>query len=747
MDREQLLKRVVFETVTGSRAYGTYTETSDYDSVGVMVAQKDILYGFTGFEQQTLKDLPGEDRTIYEVRKVLRLIADANPNMMDLLWTPDHCIITMTPYWESVCEKRDLFLSKRIRYTFSGYAIAQLERIKVHRKFLLHPPTSVPTREGYGLPEQPIFPTSQLKAVCYAAMQFIAEEEKPNFIQELDSIYGDYIIPLLSNFLRPEEQDVAKEWLQMGIKAQAKAFGSLGTKYIRDEYIEMAQKEVEFYNASREWARYMDWKKHRNKLRAPLEEKYGFDCYSEDTEFLTYNGWKKFDDISESDTLATVRLEDKKQYKLCTKSLTGKSFTAKQYIKPYGIEYQPYLERFDGLYNGIMYNFVGNHTDIMVTPNHRMLFRPVGKNTHTEGAFILEEATLLPNYFDFLRTVTLQKRIFKSPLQLTDIPLKDTEYMSLMGWYLSEGSVGKRQNKSGSKIKSIRISQKEYGRLHKALYQFHKKAKISNNLYVYPRKPNSFNSKSINEVVLIITERAVVEKIHAECGELKNKRIPRWVFKAQKRLKEILFDSMVLGDGTIRNTSYKSIIYYTSLKNLADDVQELALSCGWETSLYGPYHRKEGGYERDIYHVHVNKNVTQFDRFQRSTNLHKINVKNQRIVCFSVKNGTLITRRKGHIAIQGNCKHASHLKRLLDMGEEILKTGKVNVDRTGIDAEELRAIRNGAWTYEQIEDYAKKKDKEFDELYQTTLLPKEPNLPAIDKLCIQLVDKYLQDNG
>lgn len=45
-------------------------------------------------------------------------------------------------------------------------------------------------------------------------------------------------------------------------------------------------------------------------------------------------------------------------------------------------------------------------------------------------------------------------------------------------------------------------------------------------------------------------------------------------------------------------------------------------------------------------------------------------------------------------------KHALHLVRLLRMGHEILTTGKVNVRRD--DAEELLAIRNGRYSYDEL---------------------------------------------
>src|SRR5690606_7052786 len=53
-------------------------------------------------------------------------------------------------------------------------------------------------------------------------------------------------------------------------------------------------------------------------------------------------------------------------------------------------------------------------------------------------------------------------------------------------------------------------------------------------------------------------------------------------------------------------------------------------------------------------------------------------------------------------------KHASHLVRLLRMAREILTPGNIHVERQ--DADELLAIRAGAWTYEQIIEFAELED-------------------------------------
>jgi hypothetical protein len=87
-------------------------------------------------------------------------------------------------------------------------------------------------------------------------------------------------------------------------------------------------------------------------------------------------------------------------------------------------------------------------------------------------------------------------------------------------------------------------------------------------------------------------------------------------------------------------------------------------------------------------------------------------------------------------------KHAYHLVRLIRMCREILTTGKVIVKRP--DREELLAIRNGAWNYDQLIEFAEREELELNSLYTTSnILPKVPDKDKIDKLCIELVEKSL----
>jgi predicted nucleotidyltransferase len=81
-------------------------------------------------------------------------------------------------------------------------------------------------------------------------------------------------------------------------------------------------------------------------------------------------------------------------------------------------------------------------------------------------------------------------------------------------------------------------------------------------------------------------------------------------------------------------------------------------------------------------------------------------------------------------------KHAMHLVRLMRMCREILTEGIVRVRRP--DAEELLSIRDGAWTYDQLIEWAKTQNTEMIEIARTSKLKKNADRKALDRLCRKL---------
>lgn len=83
-------------------------------------------------------------------------------------------------------------------------------------------------------------------------------------------------------------------------------------------------------------------------------------------------------------------------------------------------------------------------------------------------------------------------------------------------------------------------------------------------------------------------------------------------------------------------------------------------------------------------------------------------------------------------------KNMMHCVRLLTMGIEIAKTGKVNVDRTNIDREFLLNIRLGNTTYDEIISYAEKKQAELNEVIKTCTLPETVDMNEVNSILIKL---------
>lgn len=88
-------------------------------------------------------------------------------------------------------------------------------------------------------------------------------------------------------------------------------------------------------------------------------------------------------------------------------------------------------------------------------------------------------------------------------------------------------------------------------------------------------------------------------------------------------------------------------------------------------------------------------------------------------------------------------KGAMHLVRLLRTGVEVLSTGQVWVWRGDRDAEELAAIRAGAWTWEALEAWALDTIRALEAAVPRSPLPEAPDVHAIERATLSLLDLAL----
>ena len=119
-------QNIIFKTLVGSQAYGTSTPQSDFDYKGVYMQSTDELVGF-GYKEQI--DVT-KDECYYELRRFMQLLQSANPTVLEMLFVPEHCVIHQSPVWKSLWDNRHIFLTKKCKDSFGGYAVAQIKRAR-----------------------------------------------------------------------------------------------------------------------------------------------------------------------------------------------------------------------------------------------------------------------------------------------------------------------------------------------------------------------------------------------------------------------------------------------------------------------------------------------------------------------------------------------------------------------------------------------------------------------------------------
>lgn len=127
-------KLLLLECISGSRAYGLETAKSDRDIKGVFYLPKDQFYGLNYIAQVNNES---NDEMYYELGRFVELLVKNNPNMLELLATTGTDVLYKHPLMEHLPVA--LFLSKRCKDTFAGYALTQIKKARSYKKKVVNP--------------------------------------------------------------------------------------------------------------------------------------------------------------------------------------------------------------------------------------------------------------------------------------------------------------------------------------------------------------------------------------------------------------------------------------------------------------------------------------------------------------------------------------------------------------------------------------------------------------------------------
>lgn len=285
-------QNLIFLALGGSQAYGLATEKSDLDLKGIAIPPKPVLFGaYQDFEQAEndptlIEFLNDEDRAIvarcgkkpesavYSLRKFFRLAADCNPNIIECLWVDERDIrLKRAPFAEALLKNRGLFLSKKAKFTFSGYAFSQIKRINTHRKWLLDPPRRRPERADYGLAEISAPQFDEAEALIRGEVERWAFHDL-NLSPEIQYEIRGKIREQLAWTLAALRLGHDAERLVDDDSVRAAAMAKVG---FDDNLMDVIRREHQYRRELAHFKQYETWKRERNAERAALEAKFGYD--------------------------------------------------------------------------------------------------------------------------------------------------------------------------------------------------------------------------------------------------------------------------------------------------------------------------------------------------------------------------------------------------------------------------------------------------------------------------------------
>lgn len=266
--------------LAGSHAYGTSTPESDIDIRGIFCAPEEYIR--TPF--YTVKEIDvaeEEDTKLFELTNFMKLYLDMNPNIVETMWVDEEHIEYQSEAYKHLRGFNQDLLSKKAAFTFSGYAISQLKRIKGHNKWINKPQPVEPPRQTDFVSLVHNFTGNKLFKI---SMDQIRDGYR--LIHFGGDIYGVYQADGYQTYDAQFTLNTNSDGDLDGFYTKNQSFKEKMAGYIIDDPnfgirrlpLFLVKFNRDQYKQQKEIHRnYWNWKKNRNDKRSALEEKHGYD--------------------------------------------------------------------------------------------------------------------------------------------------------------------------------------------------------------------------------------------------------------------------------------------------------------------------------------------------------------------------------------------------------------------------------------------------------------------------------------
>ena len=368
-------------------------------------------------------------------------------------------------------------------------------------------------------------------------------------------------------------------------------------------------------------------------------------CHDSQTECLTSSGWVSHDKITDDTLIA------------CYDKPSGKIV----YRKPSKIHRRHY--------SGDMCRWKGRALDALMTPEHRCLVQTFEKpHQHQSGHRrewsvrragdlardtryrILQAARAACDAPTALRVDSLRKKNGSKKRVI-----EPEDLLEFIGWFVSEGHTDKNRPRFGLTQSPGENATKIDDLTNRLPFSFTKSTHSKSGVHQWCGYDTKFH-----------------EWLVANCGsDCASKKVPGFIKSWPAGSLEILLDAALRGDGRYWEASSKgkSAVYHTTSKQLADDIQEVAIKCGYRASVNQSDCQPSGN-------VRTRKPVRYFvyiyDVPVRTVSGHHRSVEHYdgTVWCVTVPTGFFVVRRNGSAHITGNCEQTIN-PRLVQNGQHL----------------------------------------------------------------------------